>query len=238
MLRTSALLVAFLIGAAAPAAAQAPRQVTCESVGDRYVECPIPENSTIKLVRTLSNSPCRPGRTYGGDRARIWVRSGCRGVFEVTPPSPSEPNPPEPVSRSYLVRCESSRNATSECPVDPSATVTLATQRSGTACTEGRTWGRFGGSIYVTRGCRAEFEVTPTARPGGFARPTNSTYWITCESRDERRFYCRVGTLDTARLSSQLSRSSCIEGRTWGIADGYLWVDDGCRAEFEVTRVR
>ena len=239
MVRSTAILAAvFVIGMGRTASAQAARQVTCESLSDRYAECSIPENSEVRLIRTLSNTSCTPNRTYGADRVRIWVRGGCRGVFEVTP-RPAEPPRPEPApARSYLLRCESSRNQTSECPVDPSATVTLATQRSGTACTEGQTWGRLGGSIYVARGCRAEFEVTPTSRPGSFTRPSNTTYWITCESRDDRRFFCRIGNLDTPRLEQQLSRSSCVEGRTWGVADGFLWVDDGCRAEFEVTRVR
>lgn len=239
MLRSSALLAAVLLVAAGqPASAQAARQVTCESLNDRYTECTIQENSTVRLIRTLSNTPCTLGRTYGAERVKIWVRSGCRGLFEVTPPSPTQPNQPTPVSRSYLLRCESSRNQTSECPVDPSATVKMTTQRSGTACTEGQTWGRLGGSIYVARGCRAEFEVTPTSRPGSFSRPTNTTYWITCESRDDRRYYCRIGNLDVPRLEQQLSRSDCVEGRSWGVGDGFLWVDDGCRAEFEISRVR
>jgi hypothetical protein len=240
MIRTSAILAAVLMTASGEdvSAQAAPRQVTCESQSDRFNECPIPENSTVRLIRTLSNTPCTPGRTYGAERARIWVRSGCRGLFEVSPPSPNQPNQPTPISRAYLLRCESSRNQTSECPVDPSATVKLATQRSGTTCTEGQTWGRLGASVYVARGCRAEFEVTPSSRPGSFSRPTNSTYWLTCESRDERRFYCKVGALDVPHLEQQLSRSACVEGRTWGVADGFLWVDDGCRAEFEISRVR
>jgi hypothetical protein len=240
MLRSSAFLIAMVMAAGQPVHAQATpiRQVTCESLSDRYVECAIPENHTVKLIRTLSNTPCTPGRTYGAERARIWVRGGCRGVFEVAPPSPTQPNQPAPIDRSYLLRCESGRNQTSECPVDPSATVKLATQRSGTACTEGQTWGRLGGSIYVARGCRAEFEVTPTSRPGSFSRPSNTTYWITCESRDDRRFHCRIGATDVPRLEQQLSRTQCVEGRTWGVADGFLWVDDGCRGEFEVTRTR
>jgi hypothetical protein len=238
------VMLGMLAGTAAAQAqsqppSQAPRQVTCESVSDRYVECAIPENSHVKLLRTLSNSPCTLARTYGGDRTRIWVRNGCRGVFEVTPPPPPGSGGGQPeVSRSYLLRCESSRNGTSECPVDPSGTVKLATQRSGTACTEGQTWGRLGGSLYVTRGCRAEFEVTPTARPGSFQRPSNTSYWLTCESRDSRRFYCRIGEGDTPRVEQQMSRTSCVEGSTWGVSPGYLWVDDGCRAEFEVLKGR
>lgn len=239
MMRSSAILaVVLLIAGRQPAFAQAPRQVTCESLSDRYTECTIPENSQVRLIRTLSNTPCTPGRSYGAERARIWVRSGCRGVFEVTPPLITQPNQPPPPSRSYLLRCESTRNQTSECPVDPSATVRVATQRSGAACTEGHSWGRLGGALYVSRGCRADFEVAPSIRPPAFSRPTNTTYWIICESRDNRRFYCRIGDLDVPRLEKQLGGTSCVEGTTWGTAEGFLWVDDGCRGEFKIARVR
>lgn len=239
MLRSSAILAGvFLSAGYQTASAQAARQVACESLSDRYTECPIPENSQVRLIRTLSNTACTPGRSYGAERARIWVRSGCRGVFEVTPPVITQPNQPPQASRSYLLRCESTRNQTSECPVDPSATVRVATQRSGAACTEGQSWGRLAGSLYVSRGCRADFEVTPSSRPTTFARPTNTTYWIICESRDNRRYYCRIGDLDVPRLEKQLGGTSCVEGTTWGVAEGFLWVDDGCRGEFKIARVR
>jgi hypothetical protein len=238
MFRASAAVSALLlIIGVRTGAAQGPRQVTCESQGDRYAECAIPDNSQVRLVRTLSSSPCIAGRSYGAERQRIWVTTGCRGLFEVTPPT-SPSGKPTSSGQSYLLRCESTRNATSECPVDPSATVRLVTQRSGTTCIEGQNWGRLGGSLYVSRGCRAEFEVTPTTRPGAFQRPVNTKYWVTCESWNERRFYCRVGDGDVPRLVQQRSTSACIEGTSWGIANGYLWVDDGCRASFEVAKAR
>ena len=240
MLRTSAALVVFLALSSRPCLAQGTKQVTCESRSDRFTECPIPENSRVKLVRTVSDSPCTLGRTYGVERARIWVRTGCRAVFEVTPPAPSGPGTGQPTtnSRSYLLRCESTRNSTSECPVDPSATVKVATERGTAPCTEGQTWGRLGGSLFVSRGCRADFEVTPVTRPGTFQRPGNTNYWITCESRDKRRFQCRIGERDVPRLIRRLSREPCTKETGWGVAEGYLWVDKGCRAEFEISRVK
>ncbi len=238
MLRFLAACVLFVLVPACSGEAQSSREITCESRSDRYAECPIPENSQVRLVRTLSSTPCTPGRTYGAERTRIWVRGGCRGVFEATPGTPSEPEPPKPVAPSYLVRCESTRNAPAECPVDPSAPVTLVKQRSAAACTEGQTWGRLGGSVFVSRGCRAEFAVTPPIRPAGFPRPTNTMYWVTCESADNLRFECRIGEQDVPRVVRQLGRTACTEGTTWGRQDGILWVDRGCRAEFEVKRVR
>lgn len=219
--------------AAIPAEAQ---QITCESPNDQRVECRIPANYQVRLVRTLGTKPCLLNRTFGWDATKIWVREGCRGVFEAKPAPP----PPDPADRpsTYLLRCESIRNQTAECPVEPSGTVVLARTLSGAACTQGQSWERLGGSIYVNRGCRGEFEVTIQRRPARFDRPTNTSYEITCESRDGGRFSCRIGMGDTVQLAQVLSRKSCVEGSSWGVAGGYIWTDDGCRAEFRVTRSR
>lgn len=237
-MRTSVIytLLAGLALGSAPADAQAPTTlVTCESLNNRYVECPVQVNSQVRLVRTLGGS-CVAGRTYAAEREKIWVKDGCRGVFEVKPQA-REPEPerrPKPLT--YLLRCESIRNQTAECPVDPAATVALARQLSGVSCTEGQNWGAYGASLFVSRGCRGEFEVTRVRRPGNFGRPGNTGYEITCESWDGGMFSCRIGEGDTVVLDQTLSRRSCVEGTSWGVSGSSIWVDDGCRAEFRITK--
>jgi Protein of unknown function (DUF3011) len=39
------------------------------------------------------------------------------------------------------------------------------------------------------------------------------------------------------RLVRQRSDTDCILGRTWGYDPRGIWVDRGCRADFEVGRV-
>lgn len=58
---------------------------------------------------------------------------------------------------------------------------------------------------------------------------------VRCESDDDRRRTCRVDTRGNVQLVRQLSRSACIEGRTWGQGRDGIWVDRGCRAEFSVS---
>ncbi len=62
--------------------------------------------------------------------------------------------------------------------------------------------------------------------------------YITCESRDDRRTYCDVRDMRDSeiQLDRQLSKSSCSEGRSWGTDSRGIWVQDGCRAEFRVSR--
>jgi len=59
---------------------------------------------------------------------------------------------------------------------------------------------------------------------------------IKCESNDGRRNYCGKYNPGQVRLDRQISGSPCVEGRTWGVDRGGLWVDNGCRAYFVIVR--
>lgn len=57
---------------------------------------------------------------------------------------------------------------------------------------------------------------------------------IRCESIDGRARHCAAYGGD-AQLVRQLSRSACIRGRTWGTDAQGIWVNSGCRAEFQIN---
>jgi hypothetical protein len=58
---------------------------------------------------------------------------------------------------------------------------------------------------------------------------------IRCESgRSGRYRECPVDTDGRVSLVRELSRHRCERGRSWGYDRRGIWVDDGCRAEFEV----
>src|SRR5438094_1874858 len=58
---------------------------------------------------------------------------------------------------------------------------------------------------------------------------------ITCSSDNGRRVYCDADTRGGVRLVRQISGSRCVEGSTWGYDERGIWVDAGCRAEFDVS---
>jgi Protein of unknown function (DUF3011) len=58
---------------------------------------------------------------------------------------------------------------------------------------------------------------------------------VTCESYDGRFSQCQIPERSQVRIVEQLSAAPCYQSRTWGVGDGYIWVNDGCRARFEVT---
>jgi hypothetical protein len=56
---------------------------------------------------------------------------------------------------------------------------------------------------------------------------------VTCES-DGRLVRCQTGlTWRGARLVRQRSDAPCLQGETWGFERNAIWVDRGCRGEFE-----
>jgi Protein of unknown function (DUF3011) len=70
---------------------------------------------------------------------------------------------------------------------------------------------------------------TSTANNSNWNGPT-----FRCESRDNRRRNCSADTRGGVRLVRQLSGSAiCREGRTWGSDNDSVWVDNGCRGEFQ-----
>ena len=62
-------------------------------------------------------------------------------------------------------------------------------------------------------------------------RPVQTVY---CESGDMKRHWCSEGIGRNVRLLRQRSEARCVQGRTWGVDRSGIWVDRGCRADFEV----
>jgi len=123
--------------------------------------------------------------------------------------------------------------------IDHVGSVRLVKQLSDKPCTFNRTWGYDSNGIWVDRGCRAEFEYE--TRDGGSNRPGIilpgggwDTKRVTVESNDGRRVYRRMDTSGGVKLVKRLSDKPCTIGRSWGYDANGIWVDDGCRAEFEV----
>ncbi|MFO1394118.1 MAG: DUF3011 domain-containing protein [Steroidobacteraceae bacterium] len=57
---------------------------------------------------------------------------------------------------------------------------------------------------------------------------------ITCESRNDAYQACPVDTSHGVRLTQQLSSQGCWQNDTWGYDRNRIWVDRGCRAQFQV----
>lgn len=83
------------------------------------------------------------------------------------------------------------------------------------------------------RSCLATVVALTLATPPAFA----ATGRITCSSNGYRYSSCGVDTEGRVRLVREISTGNlCQQGRSWGYDDRQIWVDRGCRAEFEFGR--
>ena len=147
------------------------------------------------------------------------------------------------------VSCSSDDGRRHHCDANTRNGVRLVQQRSDSPCREGESWGFDERGIWVDRGCRADFIVGGRRSDrGGYDRDRDGDHdrdsdrgsgsgvrgTLTCSSDDGGRHYCDADTRDGVRLSRQISGSACREGETWGTDRRGVWVDRGCRAEFEL----
>lgn len=62
-----------------------PQTVSCGSPQHRLLRCGVPEYwRGVRLVQQTSHAACVEGRSWGFDRAGIWVDKGCGAQFLVT----------------------------------------------------------------------------------------------------------------------------------------------------------
>ncbi|MGB5103894.1 MAG: DUF3011 domain-containing protein [Steroidobacteraceae bacterium] len=59
---------------------------------------------------------------------------------------------------------------------------------------------------------------------------------LSCASIDGKYRECQLPVDGIARLVKRRSDAPCVEGSSWGQRGDRVWVDNGCRARFEVVR--
>jgi hypothetical protein len=215
-------------------------ELICTSINDRYRECPAPFRGRAVVTYQISQTPCIEGSTWGQKAGAVWVDGGCRARFGMVVGGGNVGGPVGPGPRPGIrLTCQSIRGGYKECATGFRGAVELVNVLSDrSACIENRTWGQRPGTIWVTRGCRAEF--ASIGRPGPRDDSVwNSGYGVTCTSYRGTRSECewdrRYGR---PRLAETYSRNACVEDSTWGYEgrDGMIWVTAGCRARFVSTR--
>lgn len=128
--------------------------------------------------------------------------------------------------------CESTNNSFRQCPVQTGGYAQLVQNISNTRCEFERTWGFDYNGIWVDRGCRGRFRIG--GRGGTGWQSGHYGRKIVCESRNNRYQFCEAETRGDVRLTRQLSSDPCTPGRSWGFEQAGIWVNNGCRAEFEI----
>jgi Protein of unknown function (DUF3011) len=152
-------------------------------------------------------------------------------------------------SLGQTISCSSDDGKRHYCSADSQGRVRLVQQRSESACREGYSWGSDNRGIWVDHGCRADFAIEggrgasdrDRDRDGdrgyhGDNYASGQGQVVSCSSDDMHRHYCQADTRGGVQLIKQHSDSSCQQGRSWGFDGRGIWVDHGCRADFQVGR--
>src|ERR1700682_1493222 len=219
--------------------------ISCNSDDERRHSCAVDTRGGVRLATQHSGSACTEGYSWGSDNQGIWVDHGCRAEFTVganrdyRDQNRNDQYGGNVQSQTQTIACNSDDMGRHSCSVDTRGGVRLLTQHSGSACTEGYSWGADHQGIWVDHGCRADFGVggnrnfrdeNRNDQYGG----NGQTHTISCSSDDEGRHSCSADTRGGVRLLTQHSGSACTEGYSWGSDNQGIWVDHGCRADFTI----
>lgn len=200
-------------------------EMACNSEDHRYRECRT-DWRNARLVRQTSQARCIEGQTWGLRRGVLWVDRGCAAVFAEGGGGPGPgPGPQQ-------VECNSENNRYKACPTGNWRMARLVRQTSRAQCVDGHSWGYMRGQVWVDKGCAGVFADTQGGDWGG----GGSGRRLTCQSENHRYRECRADGWRGAAVLNKTSRAECVQGHSWGLRRGMLWVDRGCAAEFIETR--
>ncbi|WP_439547380.1 DUF3011 domain-containing protein [Sandarakinorhabdus sp.] len=237
---------------AAPAAARNWQEVTCESWNYREASCPAPGAVRVQLLRVRGGN-CVEGQSWIHDGRVIRVRNGCRAVFRIDSNNGwglggGEWTVGGGNGGVQSLRCESWNYRDQQCPVRGNIGSARITRVIAGDCRDGATWRWDRRAIYVRNGCRADFEVRlgssgwggSGGNGGGFGGGGGggggggqAIATINCQSWNYQQARCPIPRARQVRLNRVLA-GDCRQGRTWGWEAGFIWVNGGCRAAFDV----
>lgn len=243
--------MASLFGAR-PAIAQQASRLLCESIDYQPKLCPQAGLTEAFVVQVLGGQ-CIAGQQWGWGPRGITVNKGCRAVFGYRTAYAGGGYPP-PVSGGpgAAVQCSSMNYQPSRCRMDTSRGVSIG-MITNQPCRQGQTWGWDGYGVWVTGNCRAWFRPGGGGYAGGGypgsgyqggggigsgAGVGNGAGWggqtISCSSWNYRPARCQANTRNGITLLS-VTGGECIRNRSWGWDENGIWVNDGCRAVFQVN---
>ncbi len=143
-------------------------------------------------------------------------------------------SPDSAAQGSGTIVCESAGNTFERCTANTEGSVRLLRQISSVNCVQGENWGYDPRSIWVDKGCRAEFSFGANAAPSPVFPAGAGGNTIVCESEFRQYRYCPAATGGAASIKRQLSPTACVQGQNWGYDRNGVWVSDNCRAEFSI----
>lgn len=222
----ASVLVIASLALSEPGLAQ--QTVTCESVDGHQRFCPADTRGGVFLTTQLSRAACREGISWGYDTHGIWTANGCRATFGLG--THREP------------RTADARGSNAAAAVAAVALLAAGAAAAHHEHEKDRRQQETQDDYYDYAGYGHHDYRDYRPPPPDYAPRYPDAYTtrgapIRCESPEGRMQYCpadvRRGRVE---LSRQLSRAPCRHGENWGYDSRAIWVNQGCRAEFVVSR--
>lgn len=208
--------------------------IRCGSSPRSWQHCYADTRYGMRLVRELSRNHCR--NNWGYDAYGVWVANGCQAEFRSDRYQHHWGNE---YQREDFVRCQSFNYRRESCRVGNlhNAEVHLIHQLGRHSCRNN--WGHDNNAIWVKNGCKADFYVyrhRPSWGGGdpGYGDPNDSEFLL-CESRGGYSQYCNTPSLAEVTLVEVLNHDARECDGNWGYDNRGIWVNNGCRARFEIT---
>jgi hypothetical protein len=186
--------------------------VTCESVHSQRNYCPAYTRNGVTLQTQLSKSGCRQGSSWGYDSRGIWVANGCRAVFSTASSSHHNDHDDDDDAAAVLAG--------------------LAIVALGAA------------AVHQSHKDHHKHDAQQYQSNQRYGYNNSQAYYnqryaqnatVNCDSMNNHYNYCRASVGNAhVRLLRQHSKSACQFHRDWGYNNGGIWVDNGCRATFEI----
>ena len=237
----------------------AAQTINCSSEDGKRHYCATNAQGRVRLLQQRSGSSCQEGYSWGSDNQGIWVDHGCRADFAIEQgrgdwDRDRDGDHDRDRSGNYesgqgqLISCSSDDMHRHYCAADTHGGVQLVKQHSDASCKQGHGWGFDSRGIWVDHGCRADFAIQrgrsdwhrdrDNDRDGDHDGNYGSSQGqvVSCSSDDMQRHYCPADTRGGVQMIRQHSDASCHQGSSWGADSRGIWVDRGCRADFQVGR--
>ena len=144
-------------------------------------------------------------------------------------------------AQSASVLCESHNKQYQYCKARITGIVRLKKQYSSSPCIKSISWGQDNHGIWVDKGCRAKFTISASnSSAPSYSSGLGVTQKVRCASVNHKRKQCDVDIRSEGdvTLQKKISGAKCRRGRSWGVNDRGIWVDDGCDAIFRYTKGR
>ncbi len=188
--------------------------VVCKSHHNQTKVCPANTAGGVTLVHQLSSAGCSLHDTWGYNKSRIWVSNGCKAEFRTG-------------SDNHRVGHDNHDD-------DAAALAGLALLAIGAAAVASDHNDHHSNRSSNYRSYDYDTRHSSTRH---YEDRYERNDVVNCESHSRDYNYCRASVRNHhVRLLRQHSNRTCRFGESWGYDNHGIWVDNGCKATFEIER--